>query len=318
MQDIDFDELDRAVSSVLGTTRKQETPQPAVATTPVAAPLPSAIPAPAPSEAPVPRPVMSSAPRPATGRFMDVVHPSSDMRGGASSSVTQPSTAYTPEVVRPTTPVAQPSFDLERVAEPTPIPEVSLAPVMELAYEEDSSTPLESPFLSNAKVEKRPLGAFSAETAPEIPSIPVYDENLDVAEEVLISEIESSDTNPELEIDTIAPVVAIEESAPSVEPEVAIPTEEAVQPLPAQETPAVTEFNRPIQSTVTSISQQYTEQSSSNQESGAIFDTESYHQPLAHPQKKKSGVFVILWIVGLIVLGAGMGAALYFFVLQGM
>jgi hypothetical protein len=64
-----------------------------------------------------------------------------------------------------------------------------------------------------------------------------------------------------------------------------------------------------------SITQQYTEQPSANQQSGSIYDTENYHQPLAHNAKKRSGAWVILWIFLLVILGAGAGVAFYFYVL---
>jgi hypothetical protein len=63
-----------------------------------------------------------------------------------------------------------------------------------------------------------------------------------------------------------------------------------------------------------SIPQQYREEPSSGEkESGAIYDTDTYHQPLTHPAKKKSGWLWVLWIVIILLVGAGGGAALYFF-----
>ena len=64
----------------------------------------------------------------------------------------------------------------------------------------------------------------------------------------------------------------------------------------------------------TSITQQYKEQVSTNQESGAIYDTESYHQPVTKPVKK-SGNLAILWIALLVVFGAAAGWAVYTFIL---
>ncbi|HEX4662488.1 MAG TPA: hypothetical protein VH144_02645 [Candidatus Saccharimonadales bacterium] len=84
MKDIDFDELDKAVSSLLGS--KDE--KPAVSDTPTstaAVPTASTIPVTAPSrpvEPPSPRSTPAIVTSPAahrSGRFMDVVHPSSDM-----------------------------------------------------------------------------------------------------------------------------------------------------------------------------------------------------------------------------------------------
>ena len=62
-----------------------------------------------------------------------------------------------------------------------------------------------------------------------------------------------------------------------------------------------------------SIPQQYREEpSTGDKESGAIYDTDTYHQPLAHPKKKKSGWMWVIWIVVFLVIGAAGGAALFF------
>jgi hypothetical protein len=64
----------------------------------------------------------------------------------------------------------------------------------------------------------------------------------------------------------------------------------------------------------TSIPQQYREEpNTGDKDNGGIYDTDSYHQPLAHPAKKKSGWLWVLWIVIILIIGAGGGAALYFF-----
>ena len=72
MQDIDFDELDRAVNSV------------STADVPVSESVPVAVNSgthAAEVHAPTTSPSSTPAVRPTTGRFMDVVHPSSAMRG---------------------------------------------------------------------------------------------------------------------------------------------------------------------------------------------------------------------------------------------
>ena len=84
MKDLDFDELDRAVNSAIN-------PQPAAPAEPVAEPpAPETEPAVEPvTEPPAPTPVVSSpspAARRSSGRFMDVVHPSSDMRAKANET----------------------------------------------------------------------------------------------------------------------------------------------------------------------------------------------------------------------------------------
>lgn len=300
MQDIDFDELDRAVNSVSNPT------PPSIPDTPsVSVPVSQ------------PKPTVSSTPaaRRSSGRFMDVVHPSSDMRGASVPERSAPrdvpvkptfEETLAPKSVPSATPTfSEPSkpapvasadwpdpldfqgFSLEETPR-TPKPEP--APVVEESQEEAPAQPLESPFLSDAKVEKRPLGAFSANDEPdELPLIEEPEETplLDAPDEVELLEAENY-TPPAVEV--------TEEKTPE-------PT-----PAPA---PIVEEHQGP-----TSITQQYKEQpSTADQPSGAIYDTEAYHQPLIHAPRKKSGALVIVWIAALILVGAGAGAAVYFFVL---
>ena len=63
----------------------------------------------------------------------------------------------------------------------------------------------------------------------------------------------------------------------------------------------------------TSIPQQYREEpSTGDQANGAIYDTDTYHQPVEHPDKKGSGWMWVIWILVILLIGAGGGAALYF------
>jgi hypothetical protein len=288
VQDIDFDELDRAVSSASGSTPPAgTTPPDSITVTNRSTPRPDATPAPAA--------------RRSSGRFMDVVHPSSDMR--TSTSEPERSVPREPEAEKPE------ERSVERTSDwPDPLdfhgfnsdePEkVEEAPVSEPApTEPETPQPLESPFLSDTKVEKRPLGAFSA---TETPAVNEPDTLLLEApdEELLTAKTEEK---PE-EIPTPEPVV--EEVVKEETPQPVI--EPTPEPTPIKEVP-----QGPA-----SITQQYKEQPSTvDQPSGAIFDTETYHQPLTHTPKKKSGALVIVWILALILVGAGAGAAVYFFVL---
>ncbi len=267
MQDIDFDELDRAVNSV--SAPSAPTVEPSVSDS-----IPVSVQTTSPASTP--------AVRRSSGRFMDVVHPSSDMRSG--------STPMSERSAPRSEPVEAP---VERSSDyPDPLdfhgfkdePAVSTPAVKE---EEPVTTPLESPFLSDAKVEKRPLGAFSTDAPSDEPLL------LDAPDEELLT-AETED----VENETVAEPER-EESKPIIEP-----TPEPT-PAPVEDSPVPA-----------SITQQYKEQpSTTDQSSGAIFDTESYHQPLTHTPKKKSGALVIVWIAALILVGAGAGAAVYFFVL---
>jgi len=302
MQDIDFDELDRAVNSVSNPTPPSIPESPSVSV-PVSQP----------------KPALSSIPaaRRSSGRFMDVVHPSSDMRGASvpersaprdvpvkptfEDTFTQtPSPVASSSVATPSKPTSAEwpdpldfqGFSLEETpvsSTPTPAP----TPKVEEPAEETPAQPLESPFLSDAKVEKRPLGAFSTSDEPaETPTLSSEPEETPL--------LEAPDEVDLLEAESYVPSPSVTQIS---EPEEEIPT-----PAP---TPIVEEHQGP-----TSITQQYKEQpSTADQPSGAIYDTEAYHQPLVHAPKKKSGALVIVWIAALILVGAGAGAAVYFFVL---
>jgi hypothetical protein len=95
---------------------------------------------------------------------------------------------------------------------------------------------------------------------------------------------------------------------------------------PASETPvALPKLKDEVPATETasaapsSIVQQYKEQpSTGEQNTGAIYDTDSYHKTLVHPVKKKSGWLWVVWIAILLVVGGGVGAAMYFFVIPNL
>jgi hypothetical protein len=387
MQDIDFDELDRAVSSALGTaggqidastvslaqvsrptrttkkvpystinspikvklTSQAETPRPvetfkeAAAEVPqptpiVSAPVQASTPTysmrsygTAPRTTPInpassvhavptvaprvvttptkPEPVAAVEPTPvrrSTGRFMDVVHPSSAMRS-----------AQTPTPVALVAEEAPSTIETPEAAPTTHVDTVFPMEELEIAFEEETQVPLETPFLADAKVEKRPLGAFSdtstedesSQTEPIVeevpaptpapalpPKPPVFEPSLEISEEALIGSSETSDTDPTKLTQLETPAVLVTVSDP---------------------TPVAPQYVQPSKPGVTSITQQYTEQKAKDEEpSGAIFDTESYHQPLSFPHKKKAGVKIVLWVCILLILGVGLGAAGYFFLLE--
>ena len=366
MQDIDFDEIDRAVSSVTNPGREER---------------------PATSDEPASNPAISShvtpslAARRSSGRFMDVVHPSSDMRPHAPAAATfrreeasipaarieVPARPEQPSVTPPVatfapTPVVEPvaeapavrsafhwpdpidmaatTPEVPAVSEPEPIsapiaetttvdePVIATTPVVQapvieqtplVSVEDAFATSLESPFLTNAKVEKRPLGAFSFSESelpliddfPHQPSAaaevnaPSTDtaalDSTELDEDILLLEADNEEADkPTVHESTLEALDATENSVVDSD-EVALPV-----PTPLDETPVGP----------TSITQQYKEHPSTDaQPSGAIYDTATYHQPLAHPAKKSSSLLIIVWIIGLILVGAGIGAAVYFFVI---
>jgi hypothetical protein len=363
MKDIDFDELDRAVNSlisgdgkpgsaVVGTTApvaaapvtSSEIASPEVAlapaepvaapVVPVSAPTINSAPVAAPAVTPV-ADVQPLAARRTSGRFMDVVHPSSDMRPNsvpvtapkplpattllstpivpAVTPIAPPVVAPAPEPATPEVPTLEPvpaggardwpdpiDFQAATTATASTAPIINATPTSSVvpAVSSSESTPavqpLVSPFLSDAKVEKRPLGAFSATDSEPTPTPPAEPES-----DAPTSPIVGKEDNPigqetpmpaELQDDLLHIESDSESTAPSNSPDLAL-------------------------TGPTSITQQYKETLSAPQTSGAIFDTNSYHKPLAHPAKKKSSVKVIIWIVALLIVGGGIGAAIYFLVL---
>lgn len=273
MQDFDFDEIDKAVSSTMG-------PEPKTDDSSDSTSVPVSNSSPSRSES-------SPAAKRSSGRFMDVVHPSSDMRSSSPSERSEP--RGEPERSEPK-PAEEPDskntdwpdpLDFHGYKDDTDVKEET--PAEEPKPVDEPARPLESPFLSGTKVEKRPLGAFSDTAAADAPE---------------------EEETPLLEAPDTELIEATSEDEPAVE---------EVPVSPPETPPVVEEEPTNIPS---SITQQYKEQpSTTDQPTGAIFDTESYHQALTHTPPKKSGALVVVWIVALILVGAGAGAAVYFFVL---
>lgn len=339
MKDIDFDELDRAVNSLIGGTPDAPAavvPEIASTATPVEPTIP-------PVSVPVrSTPIVPAEPlaaRRASGRFMDVVHPSSDMR--SSTPVTAMTTVNTPANVPEAAPAAAVAPIVSAVADapaavPAPAP---IAPMINTPSDEDGDitkiadeitasmtqdpvAPLESPFIADAKVEKRPLGAFSADSALAASVIAVASPS----EPTPVATPAPEPLTPP----SSAPEVPLAAPATSEKPT------ETDTPLPAElqndllsiesnETASAStpeaQFVPPaapstdVVPTPTSITQQYTEvPSTGDKPTTTLFDSAAYKKPTGKA-KKRSSWFVILWILLLIIVGGGIGAAVYFFVL---
>lgn len=299
MNEIDFEELDRAVNSL--NTQSQPTPDSTPVPTPQAVSADTAIPVASPAVtvpvAATPAPV---APRPATGRFMDMVHPSADMR-----------TAVVPRPTPMATPITQSNESPQ--SNSIPAPEVP-----------------SSPFLPDAQVEKRPLGAFATytpsssidqqptATAPETPSEDLSYQGTsslgqDLGQDLLTdqAEVEQATLPPELHTDVLD-IESNEEVAPAIETS---PQTSVEQPtVSTVVTPQEPVSSDPVATFGGSIPQQYTEkpvEQPADSQITPVFDAHAFTQP----PKKKNGWLVVLWIFLLILLGAGAGAAIYFYVL---
>lgn len=371
MKDIDFDELDKAVNSLMATAEQvNATPDmvtaangssndsgaasadsPASATATIAV-EPSAIATadaavadePSAKEAPVASaPTKPSLAIKRSGRFMDVVHPSSDMRTADKPVASHSAATITPvsnDVL--TTPSAAPEVVPHAIASEPELPSsnpiqtvrantdaLETAAADEISKNLEALTvsgpadsnpvetpeapkqeePLSSPFLPDAKVEKRPLG----NPISTIPATEVQPVEEDVSES---QPTESEDGNSQVSTD------ATTESGTETEPKaslVALP-EELQQDVAAIEAtvPNELESDTPLQKTPEvaaggSIAQQYKEApAAADTRHEALYDSAAKAAPLAHPAKKKSGWSWVLWTLLLILLGAGGAAAVYY------
>ena len=371
MKDFDFDELDRAVSSALNSSPKprRTASQPTKSQqAPVKTPVDEAtsrdrpdLPLTVPerrtvkTDTPRTKTTTAVASRPRTGRFMDVVHPAAQVRRVAASEIApEPVIAEEPRVE----PVPQPPRAEVPMNDVVMVPrrEVEVPAPQSVDTQEDSveepfgSVP-ESPFLPDAKVEKRPLGAsvptgvsvsdtLPQEVAPlsslsaDIDALLSSDEDGEVVVDTDHASLkgESSVTQPVVEpAEPVAEPAATEVSSEQdvaasfagssmtdVEAE-AVPEFDEIaseqkpdQPkAPAPDTTEAVAYAGPV-----SITPQYTPKPSDSQQSGEIFDTESYHQPINAPAKKKrTGLIVALVVLLVVILGLGIGAVLYLYVL---
>ena len=258
MKDIDFDELDRAVSSHVNQGSSSSTS------------IPVKVFSPKPAE----EAASSLGERRSSGRFMDVVHPSSDMRSTSDSS----SSRSEDEAIQSA------ADNLGDAGSST----------------SDDNGPLESPFLADAKVEKRPLGAFSHEVHESGPAPSITNKAKISNNEEDNSGVQAIEAPLPTELNSDLLSLEADEAS-------------AVVPTEASETvPAVA--SQPVGPA--SITKQYSEQpSTGDQPAGNVFNTEAYKVPQVKTGKKKAGWLVVLWIFLLVVVGAGVDAAVSFFVL---
>lgn len=356
MKDIDFDELDRAVNSLMsGVPKAEPAKEDDVKTLALPASSPGADdkadsePAHAassssevaPSHDPevshdaersmstvsvTPAAVVPPAAR--RGRFMDMVRPAAETQKSVPSrplsrhsGSIEPTKGFTSQSAPPvegiTSPPHQPAAqpDVSSSGDwPDPLAAVDFDKTTEAV---GNKAPLTTPFLPDAKVEKRPLGRVAdGDSAPEPDHAPVLGA-------LAVSGNGTTGNPAETTGDTAVPqqplpaelgqdVMAIEADTSSVSPEQPESTMEInaapsrpVAPSPTSATP------RPV---ATSIPQQYKVQPKvADPSPGAIYDTATYHQPLSHPAKKQPGWLWVIAIILILLLGAASGAAVYFY-----
>lgn len=381
MKDIDFDELDRAVSSLMETVPKKEstteemsqelnvTPEPAVVSLPeepASIPQPetepvqeseeepgSALAVEVDTEEPEVQPIAVPAMR--RGRFMDVMHPSA--RGATRPALTTPTRREAP-MLQPAAPSISEEIAVDSVSTDQSDPlanfqseevetrsqDAAVTAVESFSTEEgpinaeqeqmqesfadfsSDPAPLNSPFLPDAKVEKRPLGRpESLQSVPDLASEPASgadkasEESLPTDQPAISPNKDAQLPEQPLPAELSSDILSVETDSGHMSSE---PAHEAPSILtPKVETPApkvkvasaviAVSAEAPRSMAVTSIPQQYKSQpSSTNSEvpAGAIYDT----QPLAHPAKKKPAWIWVVAFVGIVLLGIGGGVAIYY------
>lgn len=223
--------------------------------------------------------------RPSTGRFLDMVHPSADMRGSSQSSVSVPSRS---------TPVA------------SHLPKPSKPPV--------PSSPAalsQSPFLPDAKVEKRPLGGepptgdAEPDEDPVSPPVDTPEPADEIVETTAINNDEkkvddgSGDEQRPLDPTTFDVEAAMQERKLQ-----SIEAAEATEPAPPKSLQAVesADTGKTVQNIV----------DEPVTKAGSIYSVEEYHQQVAHPAKQKSGWTIVVIIIVIIVLAAAAAGGAYF------
>jgi hypothetical protein len=218
-------------------------------------------------------------------------------------------TAVTEPVAMATDAVAVPEVVATEPTESDPLD----ALIDEVQQEvQQAETPLATPFVADASPEKRPLGAYSATSPtpaaadevvledPTLDTVPIVEPVTETAvfpQEATTAASTEEEVPEELHQDIVAvESQGVQPEAPSLVPEVAA---EPATPAPAANG---------------AITQQYKETAPVATDAVApVFDTETYHKPIQHTAKNRSGAMTIIWIVVLIVLGVGGGTAFYYF-----
>lgn len=164
-----------------------------------------------------------------------------------------------------------------------PVATAPVAPVAENKPKETAPTPAEparTPFLPDTKVEKRPLGG--AESSPTDNSVAT------VLADSASKQFDVPEKTPELETAPAAPPK--QDAQAPADPTLVVSSAESLELQKIESASVAPEAAQPA----------------------GIYDVNSYHQPINHPAKQKSGWSVVLIILIIVVVAAALGAAAYF------
>ncbi|MGB4762864.1 MAG: hypothetical protein WBP12_05930 [Candidatus Saccharimonas sp.] len=348
MTEIDFDELDKAVTSLMGDVNKPSKQDAGVGVPSSSSALVSGSGSPAVLGIAKGVDSKSAAPSLAAkrrGQFMDIVRPAGPKpsplpahRQGVtvaptSDFVSKPVVTPAPveDPVQTITPVApdvidttpQPSVALETSEEPTtaeftnsgpkehtdtqsnPVAESFVIEKEPASSGEAEVSPLESPFLPDAKPDKRPLGALAPEDTVLNEQVAEIETDIDVGTVPTLP-------NAPLPAELHDSVVTIESEMTGQDP--SSPETETVLQTESETLKSEQPVEVPAGG---AIPQQYKEEpSSGEQANGSIYDTANYHKAIeAHTTGGKHGSVLkyIIWGVLLLIAGAGVGATLFMF-----
>lgn len=169
------------------------------------------------------------------------------------------------------------------------------AEIVDEASSISSPQPLPTaPFLSDARVEKRPLGANSEPAVTAAPSQDDVDEAAEPASEPV-----------SLPAELQGDVVAVEASTPL---DIDNPVSSTEVDDRSPEADLVVDADMDL--TAQNIEQEEVD----DQVNGSIYDTANYHQPIdgKKPEKKSSPLKWLAWFILLLIVGVGAGVAYFF------
>ena len=353
MGDIDFDELDKAVNSLMGQNAvKDEAEQPdtsyaSLAPAPVRQPEPTpAVEPPTSSAASLETPVAPvaapAAVRRSSGRFMDVI-PSNNRYTSSRPTPTAPARREAAPIApdAPAVSVDQTAIPSESFSQNT----VDLDQAFDNNFTNDTpvdeAAPLSSPFLEGVEIDKRPLGspAVDSDVSPaQEADLGVMPDPIDFSqqntdevaqdlggdpwgaepqqEDVMIQDTVQPEFSPEmLAVEKMSfETDEIIDSQVSSGDEVQ-PAVQEIEPVAQPAEVAAKETAAPLASG--DIAQQYSPSAEAAPEPSAVFDAASETPAtLNHPVKKKSGWSVIFWILLMIIVGVGGGVAVWFILVK--
>ena len=280
------------------------------------------------------------------GQFMDMIHPSSDMKTSATQSAKRHKNIIMPTAPKadlaklnevmpsnasslPESTEAEPSYNNADISGVATFPGAESS-TSSYATNEDGEpgdkTPLTTPFLADTKPEKRPLGVAASEVpavevknttdiAPEDQTTPVVPQHLPEELRADILAVESNGL-----VNASAPVIKAEslntEDHTISERDEADMAEKAVEENVGHNLRGQLAKTATVAMSSGSIPQQYSESpSTGDQSSGSIYDTDNYHQPIVDAKATKKKSHALKWVLGsisLLVLGGAAGVGYFF------